>query len=65
MLCKRGGWEGWRGSLPGSAEEVVLDEEGDGEHDSALDEHGKQVLAHHVPAQGVFKSVLACVEKRQ
>ena len=54
----------WRG-LPGLAEEVVLDEQGEDEHDSPLDGHGAQVPPHHVPAQGVFKAVFACGRKRQ
>lgn len=46
------------GLLPGFAEELVLDEDGDGEHDGALDGHGAEVLAHHVPAEGVLESIL-------
>lgn len=46
------------GLLPGFAEELVLDEDGDGEHDGALDGHGAEVLAHHVPAERVLESIL-------
>ena len=44
-------------AVPGFEEELVLDEECDGEHDQSLDGHGTQVLPHHVPAQRVFKTV--------
>lgn len=44
--------------VPGPAEELVLDEDGGGEHDGALDRHGAEVLPHHVPAEGVLEPVL-------
>lgn len=44
--------------LPGFTEELVLDQDGDGEHDGALDRHGAEVLPNHVPAEGVLESIL-------
>lgn len=43
---------------PWFAEELILDEDCDGEHDGSLDGHRAQVFPHHVPAERVFKSVL-------
>lgn len=44
--------------VPGFAEELVLDEDGGGEHDGTLDGHGAEVLPHQVPAQGVLEPIL-------
>ena len=48
----------WQLLLPRLAEELVLDEDREGKHDDSLDEHGAEVLSHHVPAEGVLEAVL-------
>lgn len=48
----------YKWTLPGFTEELVLDQDGDGEHDGALDRHGAEVLPNHVPAEGVLESIL-------
>lgn len=44
-------------SIPGFAEELVLDEDCKGEHHNSLDGHSTEVFPHHFPAQWVLKTV--------
>lgn len=47
----------WRLLLPWFAEELILDENGDGKHNNSLDGHGAKVLSHHIPAEWVLETV--------
>lgn len=44
-------------NLPWLAEELVLHEDRESEHDETLNHHGTKVLPHHFPAEGVLETV--------
>lgn len=47
----------WHVHSPWFAEELVLDEDCDDEHDHSLDGHGAKVLSHHSPAEWILETV--------